>query len=94
MNGPEHWERFNKHLCTVESLGLQLDVSRMSFDEDFLSELNGPMKTALQAMDALENGAVANRNEDRMVGHYWLRAPQLAPDPSIADVMAFPIDRA
>ena len=88
MNGPEHWKRFNKYLCSVEGLGLQLDISRMSFDEDFLSELNGPMKAALQAMDALEKGAVANRNEDRMVGHYWLRAPQLAPDPGIAKAIA------
>jgi glucose-6-phosphate isomerase len=26
-------------------------------------------------------GALANPDEGRMVGHYWLRAPELAPDP-------------
>jgi glucose-6-phosphate isomerase len=30
-------------------------------------------------MDELERGAVANPDENRMVGHYWLRAPHLAP---------------
>ena len=28
---------------------------------------------------ALEKGAIANADEKRMVGHYWLRAPELAP---------------
>src|SRR5688572_9116627 len=30
-------------------------------------------------MAALEAGAVANPDEGRQVGHYWLRAPELAP---------------
>ena len=39
-------------------------------------------EAALSAMAAIEGGAVANIDEQRQVGHYWLRAPQLAPDPS------------
>jgi glucose-6-phosphate isomerase len=38
---------------------------------------------ALTAMAALENGALANGDEGRMVGHYWLRAPSLAPSADI-----------
>jgi len=34
-------------------------------------------------MVALEAGAIANPDEDRMVGHYWLRNPALAPTPEI-----------
>ncbi len=30
-------------------------------------------------MEAIESGAIANPDENRMVGHYWLRAPELAP---------------
>jgi glucose-6-phosphate isomerase len=30
-------------------------------------------------MEALEKGAIANPDENRMVGHYWLRNPDLAP---------------
>ena len=29
------------------------------------------------------SGAIANPDENRMVGHYWLRAPELAPTPEI-----------
>src|SRR5207253_1245116 len=38
------------------------------------------LQKAYSAMAELEKGAIANPDEDRMVGHYWLRAPQLAPD--------------
>ena len=36
-------------------------------------------------MEELEKGALANPDENRMVGHYWLRAPELAPTPEIAE---------
>ena len=34
-------------------------------------------------MAELEQGAIANPDENRMVGHYWLRNPSLAPTPAI-----------
>ncbi len=34
---------------------------------------------AFKDMAALEAGAIANPDEHRMVGHYWLRNPDLAP---------------
>jgi len=37
------------------------------------------MQRAYAEMDALEGGAIANPDEQRMVGHYWLRTPALAP---------------
>jgi glucose-6-phosphate isomerase len=37
------------------------------------------MSAALDAMAALEAGSIANPDEQRQVGHYWLRSPQLAP---------------
>lgn len=41
------------------------------------------MTQALIDMEALEKGAVANPNEKRMVGHYWLRTPELAPQANL-----------
>src|SRR5438094_238729 len=38
---------------------------------------------AFAAMRELEAGAIANPTENRMVGHYWLRNPALAPTPEI-----------
>mgnify|MGYP003350059809 FL=1 len=41
------------------------------------------LQDAYAAMARLEGGAIANPDEKRMVGHYWLRAPHLAPTPEI-----------
>ncbi|MFL5351497.1 glucose-6-phosphate isomerase [Archangium sp.] len=84
MSERQLWERYKKYLCGVESVGLTLDVSRMSFADDFLERMRGPMDKAFDAMEALEKGAIANPDEKRMVGHYWLRAPERAPDKGLA----------
>jgi len=85
MTASELWKRHRQHLCRVPAIGLALDVSRMRFDDEFLQRMAAPMQRAFEAMDALEHGAIANPDEKRMVGHYWLRAPQLAPKPEMAD---------
>jgi len=73
------WERLQKHLCVSESIGLTVDISRMRFADGFFAEREPAMQRAYQALDALEKGAVANPDEQRMVGHYWLRDPARAP---------------
>src|SRR4051812_32334811 len=84
MNATKLWNRYKTYLCRVPSADLGLDISRMSFDDGFFARMAPAMEKAYAAMDALEKGAIANPDEDRMVGHYWLRAPELAPDPAIA----------
>ena len=78
------WDRYCKYLIADHDLGFSLDVSRVRFEDSDLALLPR-MQQALEAMQALEAGAVANRDENRMVGHYWLRAPELAPTPEIAE---------
>jgi glucose-6-phosphate isomerase len=56
----------------------------MRFEDSFLDRMAEPMERAIKAMDELEGGEIANPDENRMVGHYWLRAPDLAPSPEIA----------
>jgi glucose-6-phosphate isomerase len=73
------WNRYRQHLCVVDGTGITLDISRMKFADDFFKRMEPSITRALHAMDALERGAVANPDEQRMVGHYWLRAPELAP---------------
>ena len=84
MNDAALWQKHQRYLSGVPALGLTLDVSRMNFDEAFLAKLAPSMTKAFDAMDALEKGAIANPDENRMVGHYWLRAPELSPTPEIA----------
>jgi glucose-6-phosphate isomerase len=84
MSAADLWDRYRTHLSTVPALGLSLDVSRMQFPADFVSRMQPALDAAFDAMAALEAGAIANPDENRMVGHYWLRNPGLAPTPEIA----------
>jgi len=100
MNAVELWKRYQKYLCIAPSIDLTLDISRMHFDDAFLERMEPAMQRAYAAMDALEKGAIANPDENRMVGHYWLRAPERAPTPeitkairdSVASIKAFAAD--
>src|SRR3954462_5730714 len=83
MDARTLWDRYQRHLCLCEPLGIQLDVSRMAFADDFLERMAPAMARAFQAMAALEKGAIANPDEQRQVGHYWLRTPDLAPEPGL-----------
>ena len=77
------WTRFKQNYLHLNELDFALDISRIDFDDTFLTAMEPKMQAAYQAMQALEGGAIANPDEGRMVGHYWLRAPQLAPDAAI-----------
>jgi glucose-6-phosphate isomerase len=79
------WNRFKTHCYHFTDLGVALDISRMPFPDDFLSTMEPRMQEAFAAMKTLESGAIANPDEKRMVGHYWLRAPQLAPTPELTN---------
>jgi len=78
------WNRFKTHFYHNADLGLSLDISCIPFPDDFFATMEPRIQEAFTAMTALEGGAIANPDENRMVGHYWLRAPQLAPTPELA----------
>ena len=87
MNKVALWERFKGRLIHDADSGFSLDTSRLSYDDAYLARMEPQMKRALEAMNALERGAIANPDENRMVGHYWLRAPELAPTNEIRDAI-------
>ena len=79
----EWWDRFQKYYTEFPALGLAVDLSRMNVDDAFFAKMEPRMQKAFADMGALEGGAIANPDENRMVGHYWLRNPSLAPTPEI-----------
>jgi len=87
------WQRFRSLLWHDADLGVWLDISRMAVSQADLEALAPRFQQAFGAMEALEAGAIANPDEQRMVGHYWLRAPELAPDPAAAAHIAAEIER-
>jgi glucose-6-phosphate isomerase len=77
------WQRFQQYFLRYDDLGFSIDISRMKFPDDFLEKMQPRIEKAFTAMRELESGAIANPDEKRMVGHYWLRNPALAPTPEI-----------
>lgn len=94
------WRRFQQYYSEYPDLGLALDLSRMRFPVGFFTRMKPRIQQAFVEMAALERGAIANPDENRMVGHYWLRNPALAPSPdlthaieqTVADIKAFAAD--
>jgi glucose-6-phosphate isomerase len=83
MSSSSLWQRFQQYFLYYGDLGFSLDISRMKFPDDFFEKMQPKIDKAFAAMRALEAGAIANPSEKRMVGHYWLRNPALAPTPEI-----------
>ncbi len=79
MTDQAQWARFKKFYCNCESVGVALDISRMNFSDTFFSEMEPKIQSAFVSMDKLVAGAIANPDEGRMVGHYWLRDSSKAP---------------
>ena len=57
------------------NLGVTVDLKRMGAVHLLLSR----WQNAFSFLNELEGGAVANPDEGRQVGHYWLRNPNIAP---------------
>ncbi|MER3434327.1 MAG: glucose-6-phosphate isomerase [Leptolyngbya sp. ERB_1_1] len=79
MTASALWQRYQEWLYYHEGLSLYLDISRMRFDDRFVETMIPKFEQAFVQMKDLEAGEIANPDEQRMVGHYWLRNPDLAP---------------
>ncbi|MEZ5990414.1 MAG: hypothetical protein R3F30_15130 [Planctomycetota bacterium] len=80
-------DRFLSLRFADPTTGLSLDLSCMGVERAELEAEAPSFAAAFAGMAALEAGAVANPSEGRRVGHYWLRAPGLAPEPGIAEAI-------
>ncbi|MBW4662844.1 MAG: glucose-6-phosphate isomerase [Chroococcus sp. CMT-3BRIN-NPC107] len=93
MDAAALWQRYQNLLYYNEGLGFYLDVSRMRFDDAFVEGLQPKFDRAFAAMADLERGGIANPDENRMVGHYWLRNPNLAPTQEIKQSIIQTVDK-
>src|SRR4051812_43362003 len=81
------WPRFQKYFLRYEDIGFSIDISRMRFADGFFAQMQPLIEKAFASMRELEAGAIANPDEQRMVGHYWLRNAGLAPSAELrADI--------
>lgn len=81
------WSTFSEQFHDYPDLGFSLDLSTTGLTASDFEGLRKKLDAALAAMQKLEAGAIANPDENRMVGHYWLRAPELAPSVELTDLI-------
>lgn len=79
MSEASRWEIFKERFIFDPASGFSLDTSRLNYDNAYLERMEPKIRSALSAMAQLERGAISNPDEKRMVGHYWLRSPEIAP---------------
>lgn len=93
MSTPALWQRYQDWLYYNSELEFYLDVSRIRFDDAFVEQLKPKFAKAFEYVKALEGGAIANPDENRMVGHYWLRNPDIAPTAEIKKEISATLDK-
>ncbi|MDR1414102.1 MAG: glucose-6-phosphate isomerase [Puniceicoccales bacterium] len=89
----DSWSNFKKYFFRSDELGISIDFSQMGLSEGFLGAMSGKITGAYREMAALEAGSIANTDENRMVGHYWLRNSSIAPSPEIKSAIGIAIDK-
>eukprot|EP00252_Welwitschia_mirabilis_P015621 TRINITY_DN344_c0_g1_i1.p1 TRINITY_DN344_c0_g1~~TRINITY_DN344_c0_g1_i1.p1 ORF type:complete len:617 (-),score=114.07 TRINITY_DN344_c0_g1_i1:375-2225(-) len=93
MDPAKLWQRYTEWLYQHKELGIYLDVSRIGFGDEFIKEMEPHFRHAFKAMEDLERGAIANPDEGRMVGHYWLRNSARAPNAFLRQQIDSTLDR-
>ena len=72
---------------------MSIDTSRMNAPDKLPDSLQKKFSIAFEQMQELEKGAIANPDENQMVGHYWLRNPALAPTEKIQNKINCTLDK-
>jgi len=83
-----NWQKFSNYLWFSNELNIWLDISKINFIEEDFQSIDRKFVNVFKALDELENGAISNIDENRQVGHYWLRNSSIAPN----DIVKIKID--
>ena len=83
----KEWEKFSNYLWFNDELQIWLDISKVNFDLRDFQKLESKFKNVYSAIDELEKGAISNKDENRQVGHYWLRNASLSPTEKIKNII-------
>lgn len=92
MDTSTRFGRYLRFRSVLDDPFVELDLSHSALAEADVASLQPGLDKALTAMRELEGGSVANPDEGRRVGHFWLRAPGLAPEPELEETIKATID--
>ena len=84
-------QNYSDSLVRYADLGFSLDLSLMDIEPSFYEGMSAKIDKAFADIAELEGGAIANPDEGRMVGHYWLRNAELAPTDELKAAITEPL---
>ena len=79
------WDKFCNYLWFDKKLNIWLDISKINFTSKEIKNLEEKFIDVFSSIKELENGAISNIDENRQVGHYWLRNPSISPSSKIGE---------
>ena len=85
------FETYSNSLIRYPQFGFSLDTSKLDLAAGLPDGIDEKISRAFDDMAAVEAGEIANPDENRMVGHYWLRAPRLAPNDELRRQITEPL---
>ena len=86
MNGDfNSWDKFCNYLWFNKNLNIWLDISKINFTTNEINNLEERFLDVFSSIKELEKGAISNIDENRQVGHYWLRNPSISPSSKIGE---------
>ena len=91
MPNTSSWQSYQDSVTRYPELGFTIDTSRMDIPSDFPEQLSSEISRAFEGITKIEAGEIMNPDEGRMVGHYWLRNPELAPNNEIKEQITAPL---
>jgi len=93
MNGDlKSWDKFCNYLWFDKKLNIWLDISKINFTSNEIKNLEDKFIDVFSSIKELENGAISNIDENRQVGHYWLRNPSISPSSKIGEEISADIN--
>ncbi len=92
MDTVNRFTRYLRFRSVLDDPFVELDLSYSALEAKDVDALTPPLQKALAAMRDLEGGSIANPDEDRQVGHFWLRAPGLSPSEEVEQAIRACID--
>jgi glucose-6-phosphate isomerase len=92
MDTANRFARYLRFRSVLDDPFVELDLSHSGLEASDVDALTPSLQQALQAMRDLEAGSIANQDEGRQVGHFWLRAPGLAPTEELSETIRASIE--
>ena len=86
------WNKFCNYLWFDKKLNIWLDISKINFKAKDINLLQNKFSDVFSSIKDLEAGAISNIDENRQVGHYWLRNPSIAPSKKLSQEIYEEID--